>query len=466
MNLIKQVKKLFSQTDIATKAIESSDSDMMNKANCNVNPNNSHKTEEASDLSTSQRLKRSFNDTADIEEKILKAFPQYRDITLSNPPGLAGAICDDVKKWEHRALPELRPMVALNVLSLLCRTRLNGNGEQMSQFLIGIASTASGKGCHINYAKLLLSELSLQEFIYSAPRSDKSIYVDLFESGSLLYIVDEAQGMFNAMMSKNSSEFSQSMLGLLMEMNTSSSVTLPGNLKRELGIENATITNPFLGFAGYSTPSELGFILNERNIHSGLLGRFTFFPAGSVERRKKNRSVSKKIEDEILTRCKKLIGKTAPVIMTDSASEALNLIEDIFDLEEFLNHPQLGAIYARGGERVTRTAYLLGSETGLVEVNDILYSLRLFLNSVEACKIAKASEKEYKNVEKLALSVASNVCADDWIMKSVLANKMTKNRAIFRKMHQEEPGSHYKVIQSLIERNLLLQDGKKVKLAN
>lgn len=462
MSLIKKLKNLFAKTDIATEATETSNPDKSKKVDYSNGQKNSVIAKKATPLSASQAL----NDANDIEERIFEILPEYRNVSLSNPPGLAGAICKDLDNWEHRPIRELRPMVALNILSLLCGSRLNGDGKQMSLFLIGIASSSAGKGDQIDYTKLLLSKLGLGEFIYSAPRSDKSIYLDLFESGKVLYMVDEVQSLFSGMLSKKSSEFTQSMLTLLMELNTTSSATLPGNLKRELGAENSTMLKPFLGFSGYSTPSELAFILNERNIHSGLLGRFTFFPPGEVERHTKNHSISKKIGEDVITRCQKMLSETNQVVMSEAASNALRLLDDLFDENEYLNHPRLGAIYARGGEHIKRTSFVLGAETGIVEVHDILFSLRLFLNSINACKVPKNKMHRSENITDEALSVASKECADDWIMKSVLANKMTKNRAIFRKMHQEEPGSHYKVIQSLIERNLLLQDGKKVKLAD
>lgn len=465
MNLIEKVKKLFSKTDIATKKPESTDSDKVKKVDRNVHQSVSPTTEGTNKSAKLQALKCRPNETNDIEERILEIFPLYRDVSLSNPPGLAGAICDDLAKWEHRPIPELRPMVALNVLSLLCSSRLNGDGRQMSLFLIGIASSSAGKGNQIDYVKLLLSKLNLDEFIYSAPRSDKSIYVDLFESGKVLYMVDEVQSLFSGMLSKKSSEFTQSMLTLLMELNTASSATLPGNLKRELAVENGTMLNPFLGFSGYSTPSELAFILSERNIHSGLLGRFTFFPPGHVERRKKSHSVSRQIGETVLTRCQQIVDEKAPVVMSDSASKALRLIDDLFDQDEYLNHARLGAIYARGGEHIKRTSFVLAAETGIVEENDILFSLRLFLNSIDACHISLNKTPQSENVTEKALAVAANVCADDWILKSVLANKMTKNCAVFRRMHKEDPGSHYKIIESLIDRNLLLLDGKMVKVA-
>lgn len=403
------------------------------------------------------------NENSDIKEKINNIFPEFQSITLSEAPGLVGAICNDLARWEHRSLPELRTMAALNIVSLLCKQRLNGDGKQLSVFMIGIAPSASGKGDHIDYTNFLLSKLGLGDFVYSDPRSDKSIYLDLYESGGLVYLVDEVQGLFSGMLSKNSSEYTQSMLSLLMKLNTASSVTLPGNLQRELRIDNPTKLMPFLGFSGYSTPTELSFILNEKNIHSGLLGRFVFFP-GTHLRRPKRKNVSREINEDVLDRCRLIAGEKTPVLMSDAALHTLHMIDALFDLDEFLNHPRLGAIYARGSEQVKRNSYLIGAENGLVEEGDVLYALSLFVNSVESFLMPKQLNSLHINHEAEALAVAKD-CAQEWVLQSVLANKMTKNRSVFRKMHQNSPRSHYKIIQSLIDRGNLLAEGKKVKVA-
>ncbi|AXQ99182.1 hypothetical protein [Pseudoalteromonas piscicida] len=405
----------------------------------------------------------SLNDNSDIKEKIIKLFPDFQSINLSEAPGLVGAICHDLARWEHRSLPELRPMAALNIVSLLCKQRLNGDGKQLSVFMIGIAPSASGKGDHIDYTNFLLSNLGLGDFVYSDPRSDKSIYLDLFESGGLVYLVDEVQGLFSGMLSKSSSEYTQSMLSLLMKLNTASSVTLPGNLQRELRIDNPTKLMPFLGFTGYSTPSELSFILNEKNIHSGLLGRFVFFP-GTHLRRPKRKNVSREINEDVLNRCMRIAGEKSPVLMSDTALHALHMIDALFDQDEFLNHSRLGAIFARGSEQVKRNSYLIGAEKGLVEKGDVLYALSLFVNSVESFLSPNQLDSLHINHEAEALEVAKD-CAQEWVLQSVLANKMTKNRSVFRTMHKNSPRSHYKVIQSLIERGALIAEGKKVKVA-
>ncbi|WP_165726285.1 hypothetical protein [Pseudoalteromonas sp. SA25] len=398
-----------------------------------------------------------------IEAQIIETFPDYSGISSSEAPGLVGAICKDIACWEHRSLQELRPMAALNIVSLLCKERLNGDGKQLSVFMIGIAPSASGKGDHIDYSNYLLSHLGLGDSVYSDPRSDKSIYLDFYESGGLVYLVDEVQSLFSGMLSKSSSEYTQSMLSLLMKLNTASSVTLPGNLQRELRIENPTKLMPFLGFAGYSTPSELSFILNERNIQSGLLGRFVFFP-GTHIRRPKKKNVSREISKDVFDRCKSIIDKKTPILMSDVALETLSMIDDLFDRDEFLNHPRLGAVYARGSEQVKRNSYLIGAERGIVNREDVLYALGLFVKSVQSCLSSKKENCSNKGLEEEAMSIAKDY-AQDWVLQSVLANKMTKNRSVFREMHKNRPNSHYKIIQSLIDRGALVVEGKKLKVA-
>ncbi|MDO6711170.1 hypothetical protein Q4567_10590 [Aliiglaciecola sp. 2_MG-2023] len=108
------------------------------------------------------------------------------EIDLSKPPGLAGDICLDLERIEYRALPELRPIVALLTLSAIVSRNTTRN-VKLNVYVIATALSASGKEAHQNYLKQALKELNLDESLHETPRSDCNGQINLeTSSGTFL----------------------------------------------------------------------------------------------------------------------------------------------------------------------------------------------------------------------------------------------------------------------------------------
>lgn len=177
------------------------------------------------------------------------------------------------------------------------------------------------------------------------------------------------------------------------------------------------IRDPALNLAALSTPQKLSGIIDEDSIESGFLGRALIFDCG-VER-VQNDSLNdydkweengyESHEDRMLyERIKVGVGMIVQksndvrngrveadfsgidykTLATPAASRMMFDIAVHYDQQEYLNHPRLGALYARLSERVMSVASSLalynvidGNVT--VDVEHVKYALLVALNSIK-----------------------------------------------------------------------------------
>ena len=177
------------------------------------------------------------------------------------------------------------------------------------------------------------------------------------------------------------------------------------------------VKDPALNLAALSTPQKLAGIIDEDSIESGFLGRALIFDCG-VER-VQNDSLNdysqwesngyESHEDKMLYEKLKagigmivqasndvrnghiessFTGKNTKTLATPAASRMMFDIAVHYDQQEYLNHPRLGALYARLSERVMSVASSLalynevdGNVT--VEVDHVKYALLVALNSIK-----------------------------------------------------------------------------------
>lgn len=177
------------------------------------------------------------------------------------------------------------------------------------------------------------------------------------------------------------------------------------------------VKDPALNLAALSTPQKLAGIIDEDSIESGFLGRALIFDCG-VER-VQNDSLKdfdkweengyETPEDKALyERLKAEVGVIVQASMdakndhiesvfsgrdtkTVATPEASRMMFDIavhYDQQEYLNHPRLGALYARLSERVMSVSSSLalynvidGNVT--IEVEHVKYALLVALNSIK-----------------------------------------------------------------------------------
>ena len=177
------------------------------------------------------------------------------------------------------------------------------------------------------------------------------------------------------------------------------------------------VKDPALNLAALSTPQKLSGIIDEDSIESGFLGRALIFDCG-VERVQNDslKDFDKWEENGYETPADKALyerlkaeigmivqssldarndhiesaftGRDNKTIATPEASRMMFDIAVHYDQQEYLNHPRLGALYARLSERVMSVSSSLalynvidGNVT--IEVEHVKYALLVALNSIK-----------------------------------------------------------------------------------
>lgn len=427
----------------------------------------------------------------DIDEESSATLKSFFDKILSNvnpdfPPGLAGDICKDLAFFEKRFLVPTRPVAALAVIARLSAHRKLLGGTKVSFLALVSAESAMGKEAQIEYQKLMLHAVGLMDSIVGEPRSDKQMMECLAEYEHLIYILDEVHGMFDKAGSKSSSAHEKAMLNMLLTLSTTAMYQFPPRIKKDLigkaEADLAEISNklaadqdagileqktrildylkngwrdPFLAFVGYSTPGKLDSLINKDNIQSGLIGRFLFVRV--FQRDKLNLATySAGPAPELTQRCDALIKLTSEIQITDEAKQLLSHIISYYELNEHRNHPQLGAIYARGVEHVKRIASLLAMETSMITSEMLIYAMRVFQVNIDSCTevINGASNTEDEEMTRLQNSVIKKLSTGS-MKAGTLANALVKCSALIREKRNQEQGYEYRFLQDLVDRKII-----------
>ncbi len=181
-------------------------------------------------------------------------------------------------------------------------------------------------------------------------------------------------------------------------------------------IENG-IRDPALNLAALSTPQKLSGIIDEDSIESGFLGRALIFDCG-VERvqndslgdyEKWEENGYESHDDRVLYEHIKaqvgmivqmsndvrngrieadFNGQSYKTLATPAASRMMFDIAVHYDQQEYLNHPRLGALYARLSERVMSVSsslalYNVINGNVTIDVQHVKYALLVALNSIK-----------------------------------------------------------------------------------
>jgi hypothetical protein len=419
------------------------------------------------------------------------------EVDLYTPPGIAGEICRELELYEQRPIKEIRPLVAFASLSMINHKRSCYGGGKLTFQGLGVASSAAGKEAHLTFTKLIMEGVGLADKIASKPKSDKSIYLDVLETEQLLYSFDEAHSFFKQATNKNASAFEAGMVSVLLEVCTSEKFYLPSKTRDELLqkyeavvyklAEQVTLTatqgtlldkanrlidrlkngwkDPFLSLVGYSTPINMDIMINEHNIEQGLIGRFIFLRA--PEHREK--MTWRKIDGpsaELISKLQVILESDEEITIDSEAKKTLDKVFNFFELNEHLNHPQLGAIYARGTRWVMLIASLLASEKNIITDEHIRYATKLFMYNIQSCEAVLYGES---GLEEALLSkakiLALRYTSKQDIGRGELASKMVNCCTEIAHYRKKEKNICHVLINQLIADGVIIQYGTMIKIA-
>lgn len=263
------------------------------------------------------------------------------------------------------------------------------------------------------------------------------------------------------------------------------------------------IPNPCLNLAGSSTPQKLAAIIDTDRIESGFLGRALIFDCGE-KRSKRNadlwgvnpRQVGQ-LDRQLIDREIGLIIQMSEdaaasevdaefngkeVITVEPSNEAEQLIRAIsshYEQDRYLNHPQLGALYARICERIASVSSIMAfgnvkADKAIIEVEYVRYSLMLVLASINhlasnlKLNEAAAGESIEAQLDGIKERIIRRLTGtgEEWIAQSAVKQTITKTgfyREIQRQLHGTGQDAFNNAIMSLELSGHIEVSGKKIR---
>jgi hypothetical protein len=371
---------------------------------------------------------------AEDQEEAPESDPLPVDVSgviIENPPGLAGEICQHLNITAKRPLPLIYPTVALQMLSLVAGTRKGLDGIKLNLLTLAIAPSAAGKEHGQSWFAETAAQLKLGRHVVGGISSDVDMIRNLVDGdGHCCYRIDEIQGLFNAIKSKNANTYESKIGDLILTLATSKVYQFSGNHRRQFlkeidhdidqlkkriakaeeqpeGGEDALdveklnralrwlfkkrdfIENgwpdPVVSIMGHSTPGGLDSLITEDNIGSGLIGRCKVIRC--AEEREKLQKVKETPffgDVKILDRLNLIKnGSLQSISASKEARQMLDAIQSYYDKYQRLNAPVMGAIYARVMEQVNKVASLLALETDEIQPEHVSYAFALVARCIE-----------------------------------------------------------------------------------
>jgi hypothetical protein len=221
--------------------------------------------------------------------------------------------------------------------------------------------------------------------------------------------------------------------------------------------------DPFLSLVGYSTPINLDVMFNEHNIEQGLIGRFMFLRASTQRRKYTGRTLSKP-SNSLVNRLKNILHSEDEITISTRAEETLKVVFDYLELDEHLNHPKLGAVYARGFKWITLVSSLLASEESEIQHEHICYATKLFMYNIQSCEVVISgnSELELELLAKAEL-LALRYTSDQGIGRGVLASKMINCCAQIAHYRKKRKDIAHTLIDQLLIKGVITVEGAVIK---
>ncbi|ENY3828430.1 hypothetical protein ACFXIJ_001935 [Vibrio cholerae] len=444
-------------------------------------------------------------------------------IDITAPHGILGDMCASMAKSAHRALPEAYPLYGLQVLALVAAKAgiRSFTGSKLNIITLLIAPTAAGKEIGQSFFDEIASQLGLSQCTFNKPRSDKDLITNLVESeGLTAYSIDEAHGLFDSMSNKNAQSYQVAMGAEMLTMATKSNYILSGNHRREFRqkyeadlakaqkqlndiLENdeafnskredaltkkiaklertldsieTGFKNPLINMSMASTPEKIDKVVSSESIESGLMGRSIVIRCDE-ERRELNLDPSPELcSGDTIVALGRALSRSGNVKITPAAKELFNSIVLHFD-KTMRNHPTLGGLYARIGDRALCIASLLAVTTGEVTEADVRYAFALVLRHVEDCRflLSKATAIETGEYEDQLSMVNERIlkfCTSEGMPLSQLKQKVCKPKdiaaAVRKAEKQGKPSIYQHALGKMLMSGVLVVDNEKnqVRLAD
>ncbi len=503
------------------------------------------------------------NKKTESKEITLNSLPEginLDDVDIDRPPSIAGDIVDYMRDGAHRVLEGgAYSVMAMQILTMAASGIEGYDGASMNLITITLGVSAAGKERPQRVAKKLLKPNDI--VLYGDIRSDKDLIRVLVDGAKCFYLKDEAHSIMGQVADKDQNK--AGIASMLLEIATSDDITLAAmhvgefqdkiltrisrlekmkvakedirlgyNVDREqekikfIDIEIADfenkindlkktydqigtgIENPALSLSGYSTPTELAGIINERTIGNGFLGRTIIVDCGD-ERSHLNQdliNVSEEFKRKMEVRYQQLLARVGAIKQMASdtsqkridaefngngykitaskeAQELFATISNHYDSEVFINHHRLGALYARLPSRVTSLASTLAVDNLVngnlqIEAEHVLFALKITISSInylhsnlrvnEAAQGSTVEDKLEGIKEAIIkrLTVSKSDKNEGWRYKSELRNYLKRQnyyKEIAKDLLQHNQDAMENALAVLRGEGKIIIDDKKIK---
>ncbi len=348
------------------------------------------------------------------------------DIDIMNPPSeIASCILAEMASREFRHLPEANVVGMLQTLKNACPQRTDANGTRINLVTLVIGLSGAGKDMPQQYTADKMDALGFIGNMSAAPRSDKDLITTLLENrGHCIFTVDEGHSFFTSTSGRNASAFSQNIVPELLKMTSGGRYLFSPKLKRDLldgqtglraqakkleaDYENGRfeddavfeklhgdvtwmietleggMKDPCVSLSLSSTPVHMDNAVDQSSLEDGFLARALVF-RGNDERAQSSYEPPNPRDLGVNDLLKASRTQIRPK-MNPAAQEMMKRIHDYFESDERLNHPILGALYARGRQRIDALASLVALGEPKITPDHIRYALKLFTMNIDAIK--------------------------------------------------------------------------------
>ena len=174
---------------------------------------------------------------------------------------------------------------------------------------------------------------------------------------------------------------------------------------QKLGMIENGIKHPTVNLMMFSTPINMDSIGDTKNIESGLMARALVWR----EHEGRDRAVRKinyaGLSTSLIERLGRIYGHGDDITISTEADSLLDDIFDYYEQNKFRNHPTKGGLYVRLVERIKTIASILASESGIISVEDIRYSLVAILRHIDDVTFLRNKNAASDSAEDMVLHI-------------------------------------------------------------
>lgn len=397
---------------------------------------------------------------------------------ITNPPGLAGEIANDIALGEIREQPRLRSAAALHELILASGGVVKTpSGMKGNLLTICIADSAGGKDRSQGHFKVFSRDIGKGNHVFGRIASSKDIGRTLINSGGLAtFIIDECHSLFQVMSNKNGAAYMQELGSEILSTysdrlkkfsdldainareeldkqikklraKAKDEAVVTGEVQRQeaklereilLPILNG-IEDPIFSLMCFSTPEKLSKIICAENIGTGLIGRGIFIK-GKDGRARKSKNFDHKTPKELIEKMRD-VGKLTACKASYEDTMVQQLAEQLDDnFEQLRNDVAIGAVVSRSFEQVEKvaTALSLGNK-GIITEAMLLWAYCFVVESL--CDVVSTlnvneSEEEtgtvarWNEIKNRIQSVLSGLTEKDSMPQSRIVDKVVRTKSL------------------------------------